>query len=82
MRNDPGFIAAQSVEDAGDGLKLFTFPGGFRCYSHSSEGETSLIYTEIFVKQEYMGTHLSLVGWRMSMPTTTLSATRKALRSR
>jgi len=64
MRNDPGFIAAQSVEDAGDGLKLFTFPGGFRCYSHSSEGETSLIYTEIFVKQEYMGTHLSLDGCR------------------
>jgi len=62
--NALGFIAAQTVEDAGDGVKLFTFPDGFRCYSHSSEDETTLIYNEIFIKQEYLGTTLSLDACR------------------
>ena len=63
-RVDPGFIAPQAVEDVGDGVKLYTFPGGFRCYSNSSEGETMLIYTEIFAKREYLGDTLSLDGCR------------------
>jgi FkbM family methyltransferase len=62
--NTGSFMRAQTVEDAGDGLRLFTFPGGFRCYSHSSEDETTLIYNEIFVKQEYLGTTLSLDAGR------------------
>jgi FkbM family methyltransferase len=57
---DPNFVGASTVEDVGGGLKLFTFPNGFRCYSHSNDNETTLIYNEIFVQQEYLGTNLSL----------------------
>lgn len=60
----PGFVTASKVEDVADGLRLFTFPDGFRCYSHSSEQETALIYNEIFVKREYLGTPLSLENCR------------------
>ena len=56
----PNFVVAMKVEDVGGGLKLFTFPDGFRCYGHSSDQETMLIYNEIFVQQEYLGTALSL----------------------
>jgi nonribosomal peptide synthetase DhbF len=58
------FVKALKVEDVGGALKLFTFPGEFRCYSHSSEEETQLIYNEIFVRQEYLGTTPSLDGCR------------------
>lgn len=64
MMNEFGFIAPQAVEDAGDGVMLYTFPDGFRCYSHSSEAETTLIYTEIFAQREYLGDALSLDGCR------------------
>ncbi|HEY0737307.1 MAG TPA: FkbM family methyltransferase [Herpetosiphonaceae bacterium] len=56
----PNVVRALSAEDVEGGLKLYTFPDGFRCYSHSSEIETLLIYNEIFVQQEYLGTTLSL----------------------
>lgn len=60
----PDFVNASNVEDVEGDLRLFTFPDGFRCYSHSSEQETALIYNEIFVKREYLGTTLSLDGCR------------------
>jgi hypothetical protein len=53
-----------NVEDAGNGLKLLTFPDGFRCYTHSNEQETMLIYNEIFVKHEYLGADIALDGCR------------------
>ena len=46
---DPNFVFVTEVEDAGNGLKLLTFPDGFRCYTHSNEREVMLIYNEIFV---------------------------------
>lgn len=60
----PDFVAATKVEDVHDGLKFFTFPDGFRCYSHSSELETMLIYNEIFIQQEYLGNAISLDNCR------------------
>ena len=60
----PDFVTASNVEDVAGSLRLFTFPDGFRCYSHSSEQETALIYNEIFVKREYLGTTLSLENCR------------------
>lgn len=60
----PDFVAALKVEDVSGSLRLFTFPDGFRCYSHSSEQETMLMYNEIFVKQEYLGATLSLDNCR------------------
>jgi nonribosomal peptide synthetase DhbF len=56
----PNVVRALKVEAVEGALKLYTFPDGFRCYSHSSEMETVLIYNEIFVQQEYLGTTLSL----------------------
>ncbi|HEU5103554.1 MAG TPA: FkbM family methyltransferase [Roseiflexaceae bacterium] len=61
---DPTFVFATSVEDAGAGLKLLTFPDSFRCYTHSSEQEVMLIYNEIFVKHEYLGAQIDLQGCR------------------
>lgn len=56
----PDFIFARTVEPIGDDLNLLTFPDGFQCYSHSSEQETALMYNEIFIKQEYLGSRLTL----------------------
>ena len=61
---DPTFVFATTLEDAGDGLKLLTFPDGFRCYTHSNEQEVMLIYNEIFVKHEYLGGSIVLEGCR------------------
>ena len=61
---DPTFVFATKLEDAGNGLKLLTFPDGFRCYTHSNEQEVMLIYNEIFVKREYLGADISLDGFR------------------
>jgi hypothetical protein len=61
---DPTFVFATNVEDAGDGLKLLTFPDGFRCYTHSNEQEVMLIYNEIFIKHEYLGDGIALDGCR------------------
>lgn len=58
------FVKAINVEDAGDGIRLYTFPDGFRCYSRSDESETHLIYNEVFVKEEYLGDTLSLEDCR------------------
>lgn len=55
-----GPVMATSIEEVGDRLWLYTFPDGFRCYSHSGAQETQLIYNEIFVKEEYLGDMLSL----------------------
>src|SRR5262245_7620528 len=61
---DPTFVSAAKVEDAGNSLKLLTFPDGFRCYTHSNEQEVMLIYNEIFVKREYLGAGIDLDGCR------------------
>ncbi len=56
---DPDFVfpaTVQTVQQADGERKLLTFPDGFRCYTHSDEGEAALIYNEVFLKQEYMGT--------------------------
>ena len=55
-----GPVMATSIEVVEDRLWLYTFPDGFRCYSHSGAQETQLIYNEIFVKEEYLGDTLSL----------------------
>jgi FkbM family methyltransferase len=52
------------MADAGNGLKLLSFPDGFRCYTHSNEQEVMLIYNEIFVKHEYLGAEIALDGCR------------------
>ncbi|MBN1812708.1 MAG: FkbM family methyltransferase [Anaerolineae bacterium] len=58
------FVHAAIVERESESLKLLTFPGGFRCYTHSSIEETEQIYNEIMVKQEYLGHGLSIDGAR------------------
>jgi FkbM family methyltransferase len=55
----PDFVHAEVVEQ-NDGLKLIEFPGGFRCYTHTSVEETEFIYNEVFVKQEYLGHGVTL----------------------
>ena len=50
-----GPVMAPSIEEVEERLWLYTFPDGFRCYSHSAAQETQLIYNEIFVKAEYLG---------------------------
>jgi FkbM family methyltransferase len=59
-----GPVMATSIEAVEDRLWLYTFPDGFRCYSHSAAQETQLIYNEIFVKEEYLGGTLSLDNCR------------------
>ena len=60
----PHFVWAKKIEDVDDGLQLLTFPDGFRCYTHTSEEETTLIYNEIFIQQEYLGSKISLRNCR------------------
>ncbi len=48
------FIRVTAVAEAGPDLNLVTFPGGFRCYSHTSIEETELMYNEIFRQKEYL----------------------------
>ena len=61
---DPHFVHATKVEEVEGDLKLVCFPGGFRCYTHSDEREVMLLYNEIFIKQEYLGTNLTLESCR------------------
>ena len=56
----PDFVHAESIELAHGHLKLVTFPGGFRCYTHTSVEETEFIYNEVYVKQEYLRHGLTL----------------------
>lgn len=61
---NPDFVVATTIEEIGGGLRLYTFPDGFRCYSHSNMDETHLIYNEVFIKEEYLGNTLSLADCR------------------
>ncbi|MEZ4869397.1 MAG: FkbM family methyltransferase [Caldilineaceae bacterium] len=65
---NPDFVVATTIEEAGDGLHLYTFPDGFRCYSHTNNvSEINLIYNEVFVKEEYLGDTLSLAECRYAV---------------
>jgi FkbM family methyltransferase len=56
------FVHARSIEPANGHLKLFTFPDGFSCYTHTSVWETEYIYNEVCVQQEYLRHGLTLEG--------------------
>lgn len=43
-----------NTKDAISTRRLFEFPSGFCCYSHSSHEETIVLYNETFIKNEYM----------------------------
>ena len=58
----PEYVHVVKIEDVPNGLKLCTFPDGFRLYSLTNYLETEFIYNEIVVNQEYMQHGLSLEG--------------------
>jgi len=62
--DDPNYVAPDQVQELGGDLKLLTFPGGFGFYAHSSIEESTLIYNEVFVKEEYLSGDASLEGCR------------------
>jgi FkbM family methyltransferase len=47
------YVHAGRIEEAEGAKRLFTFPDGFQCFSHSSREETELLYNEIFVRGDY-----------------------------
>lgn len=49
----PDFVHAASVDECNPPLKLLSFPGGVRFYTHSSLEESELIYNEVFARDEY-----------------------------
>jgi FkbM family methyltransferase len=56
----PDFIHAENIENVHGNLRLFTFPDGFCCYTHTSIETTELIYNEVYVQQEYLRHSLTL----------------------
>jgi FkbM family methyltransferase len=48
------YVHACTEEEASPSVRLYGFPNGFRCYSHSTREETELLYNEIFVLQDYI----------------------------
>ena len=58
----PEYVSVMNIEDEPNGLKLCTFPDGFRLYSLPNHIEAEFIYNEIMVKQEYNQYGLTLEG--------------------
>jgi FkbM family methyltransferase len=58
----PEYVRVVKIEDLPNGLKLCSFPDGFRLYSLTNYQEAEFIYNEIVVKQEYNQYGLTLEG--------------------
>nr|MBU1327587.1 FkbM family methyltransferase [Candidatus Omnitrophota bacterium] len=62
MRSDfeKDFIHASVAQNSGKEWPVYTFPDGFRCYSHAGQLETELIYKEIVKDKEYLKHGISI----------------------
>jgi FkbM family methyltransferase len=49
-----GSDASGTLDAGSEAWRLFEFVGGFRCYSHGSFEETTFIYNETFLQEDYM----------------------------
>ena len=56
------YVHVTNIEEYPNGIKLCTFPDGFRLYSLINDVEAEFIYNEIIVKQEYNQYGLTLEG--------------------